>query len=275
MSDSEYGTGSAYVKGKGLVITIDSKDNLAFAYYDANGNEVFEYSEWKPAPAEQKGADGTPVGKGASYTVAENAILSATSDEGPAGTKYAPLKLKSTRQTKTSITLKWTKISRATKYVIFGNKCGSTGKMKRLATVTGKTKTFKTVAGKKIVKGKYYKFIIVALDKNNIVVSTSKVAHVASKGGKAGNYKSVSVKKSVLSKAKKLKAGKKLKLSAKAIRASSAKVKIHRSIRYESTNTSIAEVSKKGIISARKKGTCYVYAYVQNGVSKTVKIVVK
>ncbi|MBQ6393341.1 MAG: Ig-like domain-containing protein, partial [Eubacterium sp.] len=83
------------------------------------------------------------------------------------------------------------------------------------------------------------------------------------------------VKKSVLSKAKKLKAGKKLKLSAKAIRASSAKVKIHRSIRYESTNTSIAEVSKKGIISARKKGTCYVYAYVQNGVSKTVKIVVK
>ena len=46
MSDSEYsggsGGGSSYVKGKGLVITIDSEKNLDFAYYDANGNNVTE-----------------------------------------------------------------------------------------------------------------------------------------------------------------------------------------------------------------------------------------
>ena len=79
--------------------------------------------------------------------------------------------------------------------------------------------------------------LILALDKDNLVVSTSKVAHVASKGGKVGNYKSVSIKKAVLTKAKKLKAGKNLKLSAKANRASSLKVKSHRTLRYESTDT--------------------------------------
>ena len=41
MSDSEYGTGSAYVKGKGLVITVDG-GALDFHYYDANGNDVTE-----------------------------------------------------------------------------------------------------------------------------------------------------------------------------------------------------------------------------------------
>lgn len=272
MSDSEYGTGSAYVKGKGLVMTIDSKDKLAFAYYDANGNSVYEYSE---LPAEHFGTDGTPAGKGASYRVAEKAILTAATDEGPEGTKYAPLKFKSTKQTKTSITLNWTKVKGATKYVIYGNKCGSYNKMKKLARVTGKTKAFKEVAGTKIAKGKYYKFIIVALDKDNLVVSTSKVAHVASKGGKVGNYKSVTIKKAVLAKAKKQKVGKNLKLNAKANRASSLKVKSHRTLRYESTDTKIAGVSSKGTIKARKKGTCYVYAYAQNGVCKTVKVVVK
>ena len=46
MSDSEYSnsstSGSAYVKGKGLVITINSRNQLSFTYYDANGNDVTE-----------------------------------------------------------------------------------------------------------------------------------------------------------------------------------------------------------------------------------------
>ena len=54
MSDSEYGTGSAFVKGKGLVITVNSDRMLTFAYYDAYGNNVTEggtYSEYEN-PAE-------------------------------------------------------------------------------------------------------------------------------------------------------------------------------------------------------------------------------
>ena len=56
MSDSEYGgAGSAYVKGKGLVMTINDKNQLSFTYYDANGNNVTEggtVTEQDPVPAE-------------------------------------------------------------------------------------------------------------------------------------------------------------------------------------------------------------------------------
>lgn len=31
----------------------------------------------------------------------------------------------------------------------------------------------------------------------------------------------------------------------------------------------------KGVVKAKKKGTCYIYAYAQNGVYKKIKITVK
>ena len=229
----------------------------------------------KLQPTNQKAADGTAVGPGASYVVAENAILASSSDEGPAGTKYGLLKLKTKKQTKTSLTLNWSKVGKATRYVLYGNKCGKANKMKKLATVTGTSKVMSSVAGQKVKKGTYYKFIIVAIDKNNKVVSTSKTIHVGTKGGKAGNHKSAKIKKSVLTKAKKLKKGKSLNLKAKAVKASGPKAKKHRGISYESTNTKIATVSGKGVVKARAKGTCYIYAYAQDGVYKTVKVVVK
>ena len=42
MSDSDYGAGSGAVKGKGLIVTINSKNQLSFAYHDASGNNVTE-----------------------------------------------------------------------------------------------------------------------------------------------------------------------------------------------------------------------------------------
>ena len=66
-----------------------------------------------------------------------------------------------------------------------------------------------------------------------------------------------------------------LRLNAKAVKASKLKVKMHRGMRYLSTNKKIASVSKKGIVKAKKKGTCYVYAYAQNGVYKKIKVVVR
>jgi uncharacterized protein YjdB len=42
MSDSEYGTGSGSVKGKGLVITINSENKLSFTYYNEIGTNVTE-----------------------------------------------------------------------------------------------------------------------------------------------------------------------------------------------------------------------------------------
>ena len=69
MSDTEYsGSGSAYVKGKGLVITIDNSNKLSFTYYNANGEDVTEggtYTEQDPVPIESASIDqGTVTGEG-------------------------------------------------------------------------------------------------------------------------------------------------------------------------------------------------------------------
>ena len=105
---------------------------------------------------------------------------------------------------------------------------------------------------------------------------TSKLIHVAARGGKYTNQKKVTVKKSVLTKAGKLKKGKKLKLNAKAVKVSKKlKVSKHEPIRYESTNTKVATVTGKGVVKAKKKGTCYIYAYAQNGVFRKIKVIVK
>ena len=64
MSDSEYGSGSAYVKGKGLVIAINNKDQLSFTYYDANANNVTEggtFIEQDPVAAESIAVSPTAV----------------------------------------------------------------------------------------------------------------------------------------------------------------------------------------------------------------------
>ena len=46
-------------------------------------------------------------------------------------------------------------------------------------------------------------------------------------------------------------------------------------LRYLSTDTNVATVSKKGKIKGVKAGTCYVYAYAQNGIGKTIIVIVK
>ena len=251
---------------------------------DASEKETIPKIEPEPAPTpapapgsdpNQKGTDGTAVGPGASAASADKAITGMTSDKDPAGSVFSKLTVRSTKQTKAAITLKWKKLSAAKKYVIYAKKCGN-GKPKKLAAVTGTSKTFKKVAGKKLKKGAYYMFIVVALDKNNNVVSTSKVVHVATKGGKVCNNKSVTVKKAAVKKAKSLKKGKSLKLNAKAVKQSKKlKVKKHVALRYESTNKKIAAVSAKGVIKAKARGTCYVYAIAQNGVYKRIKVTVK
>ena len=222
----------------------------------------------------QKGADGTPTGKGASEACADKAITSSTSEEGPKGTQFQQLRMKSTKQANASITLTWSKPSGAKKYVIYGNLCGKKLKMKKIATTTKTSYTVKKIGGKKLKKGTYYKFIVVALDKNNNVVSTSKVAHVATKGGKVTNFRSVTTKakKNKVS----IKKGKTFKLGAKAVKQSGKlTTKKHRVLKYVSTNTKVATVSSKGVIKGKKKGTCYVYVYAQNGVFKKIKVTVK
>ena len=140
---------------------------------------------------------------------------------------------------------------------------------------TTKTKyTLKKLNGKKIAKGTYYKFIIVALDKDNNVVSSSKTIHSATLGGKVGNCKSISTKAKKNKVSIKAKKTFKLKPKQKAQK-KKLKIKNHRKLMYESSDESIATVNKSGVIKGVSKGTCEVYVFAQNGVFQKIKVTVK
>ena len=46
-------------------------------------------------------------------------------------------------------------------------------------------------------------------------------------------------------------------------------------IRYESSNKKIAAVNKNGKVTAKKKGTCYIWVYAKNGYAKKIKVTVQ
>ena len=237
--------------------------------------------------SKQTGSDGTAFGPGASLEAAEAALAAMKSDGDPKGTKYAPLKLKSTKQTKKNITVKWTKVSGAKKYILYGNKCGKKYKMKKIGTYSGKSKKVTKVAGKKLKKSTYYKFIVIAVDSNNNVISTSKLIHVSTKGSKKkANPTKVKVKAKLNKNGKKLKKykstsavgvkkGKTVQLKTTAAKKKGTKVKKHRVVKYESSNKAVATVTSKGKIKGVNKGKCTIYVYAQNGIAKKTKVNVK
>ena len=53
------------------------------------------------------------------------------------------------------------------------------------------------------------------------------------------------------------------------------KVKKHRKVVFESANTQIATVDKKGKVKAIAKGKCVIYAYAQSGIFGKVTVNVK
>ena len=225
------------------------------------------------------GADGTPLGKGASIRAAEKAITSMPDDKDPAGTEFGTLQLRSKKQAKTSVNLSWKRVPGAAEYYIFGNKCGKSNRMTLQKVVTGTSLKVKKILGNnnqlsKVKKGTYYKFIAVAVDGNGRVLSTSKVIHISTKGGKTGNYKTVKTR-AVRNKVS-LKKGKKFKLSGRGVAQSAGlKVRKHRGVAYESSNPAVARVTGKGVIKGVSKGKCYVYAYSQSGTFVKIKVTVK
>ena len=214
------------------------------------------------APTTQSETSTAAIGEGSNAGKVDSEILNCRNDKDLAGSTFGKLCVKVKKSKKEAISLTWKNIQVAKTYVIYGAKCGTS--YKKIATVHSKTFT-----DKKLRKGTYYKYMVVALNEKGEVVAISKLIHVATKGGKVGNCKKLKVNKSKVN----LKQGKKFKLKVKQI-AESKKVKLkkHRKIAFESDNQDVAVVSKKGIITAKKKGKCSVYVYAQNGVYKKIKI---
>ena len=163
------------------------------------------------------------------------------------------------------ITISWNKVKGATSYKIYGGKCTASAKL--LKTVSGSTTSW---THKKLKKGTHYKYYVAAYDKNGRIVKSTSI-HVATKGSSVGAVKKITVNKTSV----KLKVNKTTKLKARAV-GNGKKLRNHvAAVRYLSTNTRIATVTGKGVIKAKKKGTCYIYCYAPNGVQKKVKVTVK
>lgn len=208
-----------------------------------------------------------------SIEVVEKRLLT-LSEKDDASSEFGILQAKASKVTKKSVKLSWKKAAGATKYIVYGNLCGSKYKCVKLGEVNKTNFTLSKLNGKALKKGTYYKLIVVALDSNDKVITISKTIHAATSGGKVGNLKKITTK------AKKnkvtVKVNKKFKLAGKQVADSKKlKVKNHRKLSYESSDTTIATVTAKGEIKGVKKGSCYVYAYAQNGVSVKIKVTVK
>ena len=123
---------------------------------------------------------------------------------------------------------------------------------------------------KRLKKGVYYKYIVVAYKEMNgkkRAIMSSKSAHAVTNGGNNGNPMKVSCKPARL----KLKKGKtkNLKPSYK----EKKKVRVHiAKFRFYSDNEKIASVTGKGKVKAKSPGSCYIYVYAQNGCYKKVKV---
>ena len=136
----------------------------------------------------------------------------------------------------------------------------------------------KKVGGQKLKKGVYYKFLVVAVDKDGNVIGTSTTVYAATRGGKVTNPKKIKITNPKKTKAalKKLKPGSSYKIKTKTTKAASKlQLKQYRAVRFESSDPKVASVNAKGKVTGVKKGTCYIYAYAQNGVMTKVKVTVK
>ena len=196
-------------------------------------------------------------------------------------TGFGRLKARSVKQTKTSITLEWSRLDGADGYFIYGNLCNTAAKSykyKKMADISnGSTRTW---TQKSLKKGTYYKYIVKAyriINGKKVVTDTSVSIHTITQGAKYGIAKSVSVtkignKKNTLQIT--LKKGKTAQIVAKEIKKDN-KIRHHRNLCYESSNTAVATVTPEGLIQAVGKGTCTIWVYTQNGVYKALTVTVK
>ncbi|MBR2189825.1 MAG: Ig-like domain-containing protein [Eubacterium sp.] len=189
-----------------------------------------------------------------------------SSEKDTKSSSFSLLRAKGKPLSNSAVKLSWHKIKAAKKYVVYGARCNREKKYKfrKLGTTTGLSFTQKNLR-----KGTYYKYIIVAV-RGSKAVATSKLVHVATNGGKYSNPTGIAISRTSLTLSK----GKTKYLSAVQL-FGGKKVRIHRDAAYESSDIRIATVNKNGRIKALKKGTCYIYAYAQNGLAKRTKVTVK
>ena len=115
---------------------------------------------------------------------------------------------------------------------------------------------YKKVDGKKVTIGK--SITGHAVGKKNITVTDAKKIQIRKSAYSLNKGKTAKIKATIVKKNNKL-----------PLFGHTAK------FRYDTSNKKVATVSKDGKITAKGKGTCYVYIYAVNGCAKKVKVTVK
>ena len=171
---------------------------------------------------------------------------------------------------KTSQKLTYANVSGADGYLIYGAECGQS--LKKIVDVKG---TVLSYTVKNLKRATYYKYQVKAykiIDGRKVIISTSKVIHSITEDKTYANPTKVTTDVTSV----KLSVGNTKTLTCQVVLPKDKKMKKHTAItHYESTNKEIATVNSKGKITAKGKGTCYVYVYAQNGVYLKIKLTVK
>lgn len=183
---------------------------------------------------------------------------------------------------KDKLTISWKTISGADGYDIFAVKCGAKMTSKSLVkTVKGKKSSaaLTKIAGRKLSGKEEYKVRIKAyklINSKKVYIGSSQFYHMAGKNNKTfTNAKKITVSKKSVT----LKVGKTSRIKAKIVKQSNKKKLLPKghgaALRYCSTDNSIATVTANGKITAKGKGSCYIYVIALNGVKTKIKVKVK
>lgn len=177
------------------------------------------------------------------------------------------------------IHVRWGKVTGATGYdvyIAYSDKKFSKIPAKAVSSGGKTSVVIKELNGKAINQKKVMKCYVIAYHTVNgkkVTLGSSVKAYTAGTKSGVTDAKKLSVKKTSYS----LKVGKAATIKPKTVKRDNNK-KILRQIpefRYQSSNTSVATVSKRGKIKAKKEGVCTIYVYAVNGYAKKIKVSVK
>lgn len=189
-------------------------------------------------------------------------------------TAFCLLQLQPTRTNDTEIRLGWNPFPVADGYDLYGARCNTTTtryKLEQIASLDAPTMT--SWMCENLKENTYYKFLVRAykkVDGKKQYITRSTLIHVPTTGGRYDQIEGVSVNASEV----KLSVGKTHAIKA-SLEVEKQNVRSHAIISYESADPAVASVDANGRIKAKKKGTCMIYVYAQNGLYTTVQVTVK
>jgi hypothetical protein len=174
------------------------------------------------------------------------------------------------------ITVKWGKVTGATKYKVFAQYCGKAFSKDANATRTVASATIKKINGKALDLKKNYKVVVKAY-KGNKELGKTIVAHIVGvKNTKYTNVNGIDINSEKNIKA--LEVGSTSTIEAETNLVDDSKLPLSnahaKEFRYASSNPSVAKVNGSGKITAVATGKCTIYVYARNGFAEKVSVTV-